>query len=67
MTSHLSSRFPNRNSILQSSTMQSPIILGLRAAQLLFAFIVLGLSAYGSSTSLPTCHTPSLGGEEGAT
>lgn len=48
MTSHLDSRFPNRQAALsRSSNMPSMIVLGLRAAQLVFAIIIMGLSAYG--------------------
>lgn len=50
MTSHLDSRFPNREPILsRSSKMPSAIVLGLRAAQLIMAIVILGLSAYGTS------------------
>ena len=46
MTSHLDSRFPNRQPAQTRSNMPSMVILGLRAVQLLFAVIIMGLSAY---------------------
>lgn len=46
MTSHLDSRFPNRQSAHTRANMPSMVILGLRAVQLVFAIIIMGLSAY---------------------
>lgn len=45
---HLDTRFPNRAHKFSTASMMSTsiIILGIRAAQLSFAFIVMGLTAY---------------------
>lgn len=40
--------------------MLSPIILGLRAAQLIFSFVILGLSAYGMKNLDPYLSRTSL-------
>jgi hypothetical protein len=53
MTSHLSSRFPDRAANLKSTTTMvshQAILLGFHAAQALFALVLLGLTASGEST-----------------
>lgn len=58
-TSHRDARFPNRIPKLSTANMSSNIVfLAIRAAQLIFGIILLGLTAYGMSNMMEDIINP---------